>query len=143
MAFELIGGWPEEDIREGIITAGTAIEKGRVLAISGNVLAEASASSDIHSIVGVSDEAVDTAATTIKYIPIVPFTQRWKFATTNATNANQRYENCILGANGGVVNNTGTTVSGPTGIVTLDNYIGATTDNICTGWFNRLGPTST
>jgi hypothetical protein len=142
MALELIGGIPEEEVREGIITAGTAILKGRLLVKSGNVLAEADSNATIHTVFGVSDEAVDTTATAIKYIPLIDG-QVWKADTTNATNADQRYENCIVGANGGVVNNTGSTVAGPTGVFTLDNYIGATTDKKCIVTINKLGPTST
>lgn len=142
MSFKLVGGWPEEDVENGVVTAGTAITKGKLLVVNGNVLAEADANATIHTIWGVADETIGTSAASIKYIPIIAG-QTWEADTTNNSATTQRYENCIIGANGGLVNNTDTTVTGPTGVFTIKEVRGAAADKKVLGQFNRLNVTST
>ncbi len=142
MAFKLVSGWPEEDVHEGIVTAGTAIAKGDVLDKNGNVLQRATSSSTIHTIVGVADETISTSATKIKYIPIIPFSQMWEADAANSTASTQLYENCIL-TDHDTLNNSGSDVTGPTGIFNILYTKGAATDKKVLGYFHRLGPTST
>lgn len=139
----LVGAILESQSILGTVTAGTVITKGDVLDKSGNVLQAATSSSTIHTIVGVAAETIDTAASTILFVPIVPFAQLWEFDTTNNTATTQRYESAILGANAATLNNTDSDVTGPTAIFTIANVVGAAADKKVIGWFNRLGPTST
>ncbi|MFA5397720.1 MAG: hypothetical protein WC346_17055 [Methanogenium sp.] len=142
MAFKLVSGWPEEDVHEGTVTAGVAIAKGDALDVSGNVLQRATSSSTIHTIFGVADETISTTATKIKYIPIIPFSQIWEADTTNNSASTQRYEQMVF-TDHDTINNTDTTVTGPTGIFTMIDAKGAASDKKILGFFTRLGPTST
>jgi hypothetical protein len=143
MAFELISG-PGDDFQvEATVTAGVAIAKGDVLAVNGNVLERATASSTVHSVFGVAGETISTADTKIKVIPIVPNAQQiWKCDTTNNTASTQRYENAVL-TDQATLNNTDSTVTGPTGIFTMLDFAGAAADKKAVGHFNKLSVTST
>lgn len=94
----LVSGIGEDFAFEATVTAGVAIAEGDVLDVSGNVLQRATASSTIHTLVGVAAETITTTATLIRVIPIIGNeTQIWEFDTKNNTHAtNQTFENCIL-----------------------------------------------
>ncbi len=138
---KLVGGFPDNFTLEGTIAAGVAIATGDVLAFNGNELVRATATSTIHSVVGVAAETVSTTATRIKYIPFVDG-QLWEVATKNNTAANQLYEGMILEAHGSV-DNTSTTVTGPTAVFTPVSIVGAAADKKMIGFFHHLHPTST
>lgn len=141
MAFRLVGGFPDSYTLEGTVTAGTAIAEGDMLALSGNVLARASASSTIHSVFGVAAETISTAATTIKYIPLIDG-QLWEWDTFANTDSTELYEGQILKTYA-TVDNTDTTVTGPTAVCTPIALVGATGDKKCLGFIHHLHPTST
>jgi hypothetical protein len=139
----LVSGIGEDFAYEATVTAGTAIAEGDVLDISGNVLQRATASSTIHTLAAVAAETISTTATTIRVIPIIGNeTQIWEFDTTNNSATTQRYENAIL-TDHATLNNTDTTVTGPTGIFTIMFPVGAASAKKVLGHFNRLQVTST
>lgn len=141
MAFKLIGGFPDDYTVEATVTAGTAIAAGDLLDMNGNVLQRATSSSTIHSVFGVAAETISTTATTIKVIPLVDG-QLWEADATNDAATTQRYEGMIL-TDHDHVNNTDTTVTGPTAVFTMTGYAGATTDKRLIGFIHHLHPTST
>jgi hypothetical protein len=136
-----VGGTPESFDFEATVTAGTAIAAGDVLAINGNVLERATASSTIHTILAVASETISTSATKIKVTLIRPG-QIWEAATKNNTDATELYESMILNDEASV-DNTDSDVTGPTGIFTCLALVGATGDKKCLGEFTRLQSTST
>ncbi len=143
MAFKLVSGPGDDFAFEATVTAGTAIQQGEVLATNGNVLERATATSTIHTVFAVAAESISTAATKIKVIPIIPNMQQvWQCDTTNDTATTQRFESNIL-TDSATLNNTDTTVSGPTGIFTSIGFSGAVGDRKAIGFFNKLGVTST
>jgi len=143
MSARLVSG-PGDDFQiEATVTAGTAIQKGEILERSGNVLQRATSSTTIHTIFGVSGEAITTAATKIKVIPIIPnAAQIWELDTTNNEATTMRYETNVL-TDHNKLDNTNSDVTGPTGVFTQIGFSGATTDKKALGFFNKLGVTST
>ncbi len=140
MAFELVGGLPDSFDIEATVTAGTAIAKGDVLAINGNVLAQSSSSSTIHTILAVAAETISTSATKIK-VTIIRAGQLWK-ATCNQTFviATMRYETYALTDCTKIANDS-TDVTGATGVFTALFACPVATE--CIGEFTRLQSTST
>lgn len=144
MAFRLVGGMPENFAVEYPVTAGTAIARGVVLAINGNVVEAAGASATIHTIMAVSAESIGTSPSKILAIPITGPGQIWEADTVNNTHAsNQLLESCVLNSTGLLVDNTASDVTGPTGVFTILNNIGAVGDKKVLGEFTRLQSTST
>lgn len=141
MAFKLVGGFPENFTMSMPVTAGTAITVGSVLAISGNVVAKATGSSTIHTIVGVAAESIDTAASSILVIPVND-TQIWEADCTNNTAANQLFEGAIL-TDELTLANTSSEVAGPTAIFLPMALVGAPATKKVQGQFIRLKSTST
>lgn len=141
MAMRLIGGFPDNYTVEGTVTAGTAIATGDILAINGNVLQRATASSTIHTIVGVAAETITTAATLIKFIPFVAG-QLWEVDTAADTATTQRYESMIL-TDHDTIDNTDTDVTGPTGVFFCLGVVGTAGNRKLIGEFTRLQSTST
>lgn len=141
MAFKLIGGYPDNFTVEGTVTAGTAIAAGDLLDFNGNVLQRATSSSTIHTVFGVAAETITTTATRIKVIPLVDG-QIWEVDATNNAATTQLYEGMIL-TDHATVNNTDTTVTGPTAVFTMIGYAGATTAKRLIGQLHHLHPTST
>lgn len=142
MAFKLRGGFPDNFTIEVPVTAGTAIAQGVVLAISGNVVATATGSDTIHTIVGVSANAIGTAATSILMIPVTD-AQIWEVGTKNNTAANQLFESAVLDTGAATIDNTSSDVTGPTGVFTPFAIVGAAGDKKMLGQFTRLQSTST
>lgn len=128
---------------EYTVTAGTAIAEGDILAESGNVVQRATSSSTIHTISCVAAETITTSDTQIQCIPIVsgPI-QLWEVDTANATASTQLYENMAL-TDHDTVNNSGSDVSGATGVFHPLALVGAASDKKLLGYFTRLPVTST
>lgn len=141
MGFKLVSGFPESYSVEATVAAGVAIAEGDVLAFNGNELVRATATSTIHSIFGVAAETISTTATTIKVIPFVDG-QIWQADMKNNTAADQLYEGMILEDHDSI-DNTGTTVTGPTAVFTPIAIVGAASDKKMLGFFHHLHPTST
>lgn len=141
MAFKLVSGFPEHFAVECPVTAGTAIQAGEVLAINGNVLERATASSTIHTIWGVSAESISTSASAIKVIPITD-SQIWEADCKNNTASNQLFESAILEDHDSL-DNTSSDVTGPTGVFTPFALVGAAANKKVLGRFTILQSTST
>lgn len=142
MAFTLIGGYPDKFVIEATVTAGTAITRGDLLDINGNVLQRATSSSTIHTIFAVADETISTSDTKIKVIPIAQG-QIWEANCTNNTHAtNQLYESYALTDHTNLANDS-TDVTNQTGVFMLMGNIGAVSNKKCIGQFTRLQSTST
>ncbi len=141
MAAKLIGGFPDNYTVEATVTAGTAIATGDILDMNGNVLQRATSSSTIHTIFGVAAETITTAATTIKVIPFVDG-QLWEVEGGTTIVAAMLYEGMVL-TDHDTVNNSNTTVTGPTAVFTMVGYAGAGSDKRLIGFFHHLHPTST
>ncbi len=141
MGFRLVGGEPNHFAVSCPVTAGVAIAQGDLLDISGNVLARATASSTIHTIWGVADETITTAATVIKVVPVTD-SQLWEADCTNNTASDQLFESCALTDHANL-SNTSSDVTGPTGVFTPCSLVGAVGDKKMIGQFTRLQSTST
>jgi len=141
MAISFIGGFPETSALEGTVTAGTAIAEGDLLEYSGNVLQRATSSSTIHTLAGVALETISTTATEIKFAQILPG-QLFEVDVANNTASTQRYESMIL-TDHDTINNTDTTVTGPTGVFKAMTLTGAASDKKLIGTFQVSPQTST
>lgn len=142
MGFRLRGGYPENFAMEGTVTAGTAVAAGDVLAINGNVLERATSSSTVHTIVGVAAETITVDDAKIKFIPICQG-QIWEADTNANTHAtNQLYESCAL-TDHDTLDNSGSDVTGATGVFLIMANVGAVADKKVLGEFTRLQSTST
>ena len=142
MAFKLVGGFPDSFIIEAPVTAGTAIAEGQALAINGNVLERVTASSSIHTLFGIAAKTITTAADTILVRPVCQG-QIYEGATLNNTHAtNQIFESAIF-SDSDTIDNTGTDVTGPTGIWLMLSPVGAVAGKKVLGEFTRLQSTST
>lgn len=136
-----IGGFPDNFAVVMTVTEGVAIAEGDILAYNGNVVERSTASSTIHSIVGFAAETITTAAKTIK-VNLFIQGQLYEVSTKNNTDTTERYEGMILDGYSGV-DNTDTTVTGPTAVFTAMAIVGATGDKKWIGEFHRQHPTST
>jgi hypothetical protein len=141
MAFRLVGGFPENYIVEATVTAGVAIAEGDFLDMNGNVLQRGTSSSTIHTAFGVAAETISTTATTIKVIPFIDG-QLWEVDVANNTATTQLYEGMVL-TDHDTVNNSDTTVTGPTAVFTPVRIVGAAADKKMQGFVHHLHPTST
>lgn len=141
MSFKLIGGFPENYTVEATVTAGVAIQAGEALVINGNVVERATASSTIHTLVGVSAESISATATRILMIPICQG-QLWEVESASNTATTQLYESMIF-TDHDTINNTDTDVTGPTGVFFALGVKGAAADKRLIGEFTRLQSTST
>jgi hypothetical protein len=141
MSAKLIGGFPDDFKLPGKVSAGVAIAEGDILAVNGNVLERATASSTIHTIVGVAGETISTAATDIKFIPFLQG-QTWEIAASADTATTQLYESMAL-SDHATVSNTDSDVSGPTGVFFCLAIVGSAANRKLIGEFTRLQSTST
>ncbi len=87
-----------------------------------------------NSIYGVAMQTVTSAATTLLIALIDPL-QIWQATTTNNSNAAHNYLRCIIGASAQIVNNTGSDVTGSTGIFQQIGVVGAVGDKRIVGNF--------
>lgn len=85
-----------------------------------------------NSIYGVAMETVTSAATSMLVAVVQPW-QVWKVNATNTSVVNHRYQRMIIGASAGIVNNTGTDVSGSTAIFQQTGVTGALADKMLLG----------
>jgi len=143
MAFKLRSGIGEDFAYEATVTAGTAIAAGDVLAVSGNVLQRATASSTIHTIRAVAAETISTTATKIRVIPILNGEQQiWEADCTNDSAVTQRYESAVL-TDHDTLDNTDSDVTGQTVVFSILDVVGLASAKKVLGSFNRLDSTST
>lgn len=108
---------------------------------SANTVIAATASSTTNNLFGVIQKTVVSGEVLVEVIPIIAGPgQIWEADMTNDTHAtNQLLEAMVIGANAGVINNTGTTVTINTGVFTLLRNVGVVTDKKGQGYFNVMG----
>jgi len=105
----------------------TVMTKGYVLAWSSGLAILATSSTVVADVIGVCNEDI-TAAQALAQVPVIELFQNdvWLADSTNNSNAAHNGQKMVLGANGGIVNNTGTTSA--TGIVQQVGVYGAAAD---------------
>lgn len=120
-------------------TSSLTTTPGMILATSSNGVAEASATSTTNNIQCVSQQTLTSSSDGVLAIPILAGAQQlWEVDTTNNTAANQLMEKMIIGANAGVINNTGTDVVINTGVFTAIAISGVASDKKLIGFFNPM-----
>ena len=111
------------------VPKGTTVQmiKGYVLAWASGLAVLATSSTVVADVIGVCNEDISVAAALAQVEVIEAFQNDvWLVDSTNNSNAAHNGQKMILGANGGVVNNTGTTSA--VGIVQQVDVYGATSD---------------
>lgn len=142
MSFKLVGGMPDSFSFEAPVTAGTAIAEGQALAINGNVVERVTASSTIHTLLAVARDTITTAATTIRCSLVCPGMIFQADTKSNTHATNQTLQSCIFDTSA-TLDNTGSDVTGPTGVALILGPIGAVADKKVLCEFTRLQSTST
>jgi hypothetical protein len=101
--------------------------KGYVLAWASGLAILATSSTVVADVIGVCNESI-TAAQALTTVPVIDVFENdvWIADSTNNSNAAHNGQKMVLGANGGIVNNTGSTSA--TGIVQQVGVYGATGD---------------
>ena len=94
-----------------------------------------------NSIYGVAMQTVTSSATTLLICLITPF-QTYQATTTNNSNISHNYLRAIIGASAQIVNNTGTDVTGSTGIFMQTGPVGAAADKRIVGKFLQVAGVS-
>lgn len=113
-----------KDVPKGttvVMTKGYVLDWASGLAILGT------SSTVVAGVIGVCNQTI-TAAEALAIVPVIECFQNdvWIADSTNNSDATHNGQKMILGANGGVVNNTGTTSA--TGIVQQVGVYGTNTD---------------
>jgi len=95
-----------------VVTKGSSVQmiKGYVLAYSSGLAILGTSSTTRPNVIGVCNENIAVADALTQVSVIEPFPQDvWIADSTNNSNAAHNGQFMVLGANGGIVNNTGTT----------------------------------
>ena len=112
------------------VPKGTTVvmTKGYVLAWASGLAVLATSSTVVADVIGICNEDI-SAAQALAIVPVIETFENdvWIADSTNASNAAHNGQKMVLGANGGIVNNTGTTSA--TGIVQQVGVYGAAADN--------------
>jgi len=112
-----------------VVPKGSTIQmiKGYVLEWASGLAILGTSSTVVATVIGVCNEDISTAQALTEVPVIECFTHDvWIVDSTNNSNAAHNGQKMVLGANGGIVNNTGTTSA--TGIVQQVDVYGATGD---------------
>lgn len=94
-----------------------------------------------NSIYGVAGQTVTSAATELLVYVVQPW-QVWRVSAKNTSVVNHKYQRMIIGTTAGEVDNTGTDVSGSTGIFQQTGVVGALADKILDGNLLRISGVS-
>lgn len=107
--------------------SSTVMTQGYVLAWSSGLAILATSSTVVADVIGVCNQSI-TAGEALTTVPVIETFQNdvWIADSTNNSNAAHNGQKMVLGANGGIVNNTGTTSA--TGIVQQVGVYGAAAD---------------
>lgn len=113
-----------KDVPKG---SSVVMTKGYVLEWSSGLAILGTSSTVVANVIGVCNQDI-SAADALATVPVIECFQNdvWLVDSTNNSNAAHNGQKMVLGANGGIVNNTGTTSA--TGIVQQEGVYGATTD---------------
>lgn len=118
---------PTRSLKEVPKASGTVMTKGYVLAWASGLAVLGSASTTRPEVIGVCNQAI-TAAEALTVVPVIETFEKdvWIADSTNNSDAAHNGQLMVLGANAGVVNNTGTTAAA--GIVQQVGVYGAAAD---------------
>jgi hypothetical protein len=118
---------PTRSLKDVAKGTSTVMTKGYVLAYSSGLAILATSSTVVAEVIGVCNQTI-AAAEALAIVPVIEAFQNdvWIADSTNNSDATHNGQKMILGANGGIVNNTGTTSA--TGIVQQVGVYGTNTD---------------
>lgn len=118
---------PTRSLMEVPKGTSTVMTKGYVLAWSSGLAILATSSTVVADVIGVCNQTI-SAAEALAIVPVIEAFQNdvWIADSTNNSDASHNGQKMVLGANGGIVNNTGTTSA--TGIVQQVGVYGAAAD---------------
>ena len=118
---------PTRSLKDVPKEAATVMVKGYVLEWATGVAILGSSSTVVATVIGICNLA-SSAADAFTTVPVIELFQNdvWIADSTNNSNAAHNGQKMVLGANGGIVNNTGTTSA--TGIVQQVGVYGVNTD---------------
>lgn len=118
---------PTRSLKEVPKGSSTVMTKGYVLEWSSGLAILGTSSTVVAGVIGVCNQDI-TAAEALTTVPVIETFQNdvWIADSTNNSNAAHNGQKMVLGANGGIVNNTGTTSA--TGIVQQVGVFGAAAD---------------
>lgn len=107
--------------------SATVITAGTVLDLTAGLAVAATASSTRETIIGVANQTI-SAADALTQVPVIDLFQNdiWIADSTNNSDPTHNGQSMILGANAGVVNNTGTTSA--VGVVEQVDVFGVNTN---------------
>jgi len=101
---------PTRSLKE--VPKGTSVVcvKGRLLVWASGLAVEAAAGATVATIIGICNEDI-SAAQALAVVPVIELFPNdvWLADSTNNSNASHNGQQMVIGANGGIVNNTGTT----------------------------------
>ena len=119
---------PTRSLAEAVKASATVLTKGYLLETVAGLAILADSSTVVAGVLGVcnKDIAAADALTTVPYKELFR-NDVWVADSTNASDATDNGQKMVLGANAGIVNNTGTTSA--TGIVQQVGVYGASADN--------------
>jgi hypothetical protein len=90
--------------------AGTATTSGLLYDLVGGLLVEATSSSTVATLAGVANQSI-AVADALTQCPVLKLDENdvWLVSSTNNSDVTHNGQDMVIGANGGVINNTGTT----------------------------------
>lgn len=118
---------PTRSLKEVPKGSTIVMTKGYVLEWSSGLAILGTSSTVVANVIGICNQSI-AAAEALELVPVIELFQNdvWIADSTNNSNAAHNGQKMVLGANGGIVNNTGTTSA--TGIVQQVGVYGATGD---------------
>lgn len=118
---------PTRSLRDVAKGASTVITKGYVLAYSAGLAVLATSATTRPEVIGIANKTI-AAADAETVVPVIDIFEKdvWIADSTNNSDAAHNGQLMVLGANGGIVNNTGTTNAN--GIVQQVGVYGAAAD---------------
>lgn len=118
---------PTRSLKDVPKASATVMTKGYVLEWAAGLAILGTSSTVVAGVIGVCNQTI-TAAEALTLVPVIEVFQNdvWLADSTNNSDATHNGQKMVLGANGGIVNNTGTTSA--TGIVQQVGVYGAAAD---------------
>ncbi len=118
---------PTRSLKEVPKASATVMTKGYVLEWAAGLAILGTSSTVVAGLIGVCNKTI-AAADAETVVPVIELFQNdvWLVDSTNNSDATHNGQKMVLGANGGIVNNTGTTSA--TGIVQQVGVYGAAAD---------------
>jgi 2-methylcitrate dehydratase PrpD len=118
---------PTRSLKEVPKGTSTVVVKGRLQVWSSGLAVEAAAGATVATMIGVANQDI-AAAESLAIVPVIELFPNdvWIADSTNNSNVAHNGQEMVIGANGGIVNNTGTTDTA--GVVQQVGVYGAAAD---------------